>query len=165
VGYELRGIIAPARALRPLRAFVNGVVVDLGQGLGLVPMTPALFDEIRRGDEAGLRFAPARLFPPRLDLLLAAWSVDDPLAYVEADYFGGIGSQFAVAWHGGALVLGPLVLTEDEPWPAPGWSPISQALRHLGVSVGRHYDEFDAIGLGRHRSAQDWISAPPAPKV
>ncbi|WP_162908413.1 hypothetical protein [Allorhizocola rhizosphaerae] len=83
------------------------------------------------------------------------------MAYVELDYFGGVGSQFAAVWHGGILVLGPLVLTEDEPLPAPGWSPISQALRRLGVSVDGHYDEFDAIGLGRHRHVEDWLPARP----
>ena len=94
-------------------------------------------------------------------MVLAAWSVVDPVAYVEAEYFGGIGSQFVAVWQGGTLVLGPLVLTEDEPWPAPGWSPISQALRHLGVSVDGHYDEFDAIDLGRHRHVEDWVPTRP----
>jgi len=90
--------------------------------------------------------------------MLASWSVVDPVAYVEAEYFGGIGSQFAAVWHGAALVLGPLMLAEDEPRPDAGWSPISQALRHLGVSADGHYDEFDAVHLGRHRDTQDWIA-------
>lgn len=161
MGYVLQGVIASVRALRPCRAFVNGVVVDLGQGLGLVPMTPALFDEVRHGDEADPRFAPAHLFPPGFEVVLGTWSAVDPVAYVEADYFGGIGSQFAAVWREGTVVLGPLVLTEDEPRPAPGWSPISQALRHLGVSVDGQYDEFDAIGLGRHRHVEDWLPARP----
>jgi hypothetical protein len=118
VGYVLQGVIAPARALRPCRAFANGVVADLGQGLGLMPMTPGLFDEVRQGGEADPRFAPAQLFPPGFEAVLAAWSAVDPVAYVEADYFGGVGSQFAAAWRGGTLVLGPLTLKEDQPWPA-----------------------------------------------
>jgi hypothetical protein len=85
---------------------------------------PALFDETRQGGEADQRFAPAQLFPPGFEAVLAAWSAVDPVAYVEAEYFGGIGSQFAAVWRGGTLVLGPLILREDEPRPAPGWSPI-----------------------------------------
>jgi hypothetical protein len=138
------------------------VVVDLGQGLGVVPMTPALFDEVRQGDEVDPLFARTHMFPPRFEMVLAAWSVVDPVAYVEADYIGGIGSQFAAVWQGGTVVLGPLVLTEDESWPAPGWSPISQALRHLGASADGHYDEFDAISLGRHRHVEDWLPARPS---
>ncbi|WP_162907626.1 hypothetical protein [Allorhizocola rhizosphaerae] len=57
MSYVLQGVIAPAGALRPCRALVNGVVVDLGQCLGLVPMTPALFDEVRRGDEGDVNVA------------------------------------------------------------------------------------------------------------
>jgi hypothetical protein len=100
--------------------------------------------------------SPAQLFPPGLDAVLAAWSTVGPVAYVEAEYFGGIGSQFAVVWQGGTIVLGPLTLDEDEPWPPVGWSPISQALRHLGVSAGV---QFDAVRLGHHRQTEDWITA------
>jgi len=167
VAYVLQCVIAPARALRPGREFANAVVADLGHGLGLLPMTAALFDEVRRDGGADPRFGPAYLFPAGFETVLAAWSAVDPVAYVEAEFFGGIGSQFAAVWRGGALTLGPLALAEDEPWPAPGWSPISQALRELGVSADGHYDEFDAIGLGRHRDVEDWVAlgadAGPAP--
>ena len=161
MGYVLQGVIAPTRALRPCRTFINGIVADLDQGLGLMPLTPGLFDEVRRGGEADPRFAAARLFPPGFEAMLAALSAADPVAYVEAEYFGGVGSQFAAVWRGRTLVLGPLILEEDESRPAAGWSPISQALRHLGVTAAGHYDEFDAIRLGRHRNLQDWVPADP----
>jgi hypothetical protein len=161
VSYVLQCVIAPARALVPCQAFVNAVIADLGRGLSLVPMTPGLFDEVRGGDNGDPQFASAQLFPPRFEAVLADWSLIEPVAYVEAEYFGGVGSQFAAVWRRGALVLGPLVLAEDEPRPAAGMSPISQALRQLGVSAGGHYDEFDAIGLGRHRDLEDWPPASP----
>lgn len=44
--------------------------------------------------------------------------------------------------------------------PAEG-SPISRALRWPGVDAGRHFDEFDAVRLGRHRETDDWL--PPTP--
>jgi len=157
VDYVLQCVIAPVPALAPCRAFANGVVADLGQGLGLVPMTRALFDEVRSSAEGDPRFEPAQLFPPGFEVVLADWSVVDSVVYVEAEYFGGVGSQFAAVWRDGALALGPLVLAEDDPRPAPGMSPISQALRYLGVSADGHYDEFDAIGLGRHRGVEDWL--------
>ncbi|MEU9688409.1 hypothetical protein [Amycolatopsis japonica] len=53
---------------------------------------------------------------------------------------------------------GPLQVDEDEPDPADG-SPISQVLRRLGALKGDHFDEFDAMGLGRHRDTDDWLSA------
>ncbi|MFI8873066.1 hypothetical protein [Streptomyces sp. NPDC055243] len=33
----------------------------------------------------------------------------------------------------------------------------SQALRRLGVVAGAGEDEFDAVGLGRHRSVEGWL--------
>jgi hypothetical protein len=91
------------------------------------------------------------------DRVLAACSAKGPLAYIEADYFGGTGTQAAQAWDAGKVVLGPLHLTEGEPLPTTG-SPISQALRRLGATKGNHIDEFDAVGLGRHRNTDDWLS-------
>jgi hypothetical protein len=93
-------------------------------------------------------------FPPGFESLLAAWSVVDPVAYVEAEYFGGTGSQFAAVWEDGVLVLGPVLKSEDESPPVQGLSPISQALRRLGASADGHDDDFDAVGLGRHRHVQ-----------
>lgn len=76
---------------------------------------------------------------------------------LEAEYFGGIGTQGAQVWDGGTVVLGPLHLAEGEPFP-PGGSPISRALRRLGTVKHGHLDEFDAVGLGRHRVTDEWLS-------
>ncbi|MFC3891451.1 hypothetical protein ACFOWZ_08180 [Lentzea rhizosphaerae] len=57
----------------------------------------------------------------------------------------------------GRSVLGPLVLEEDD--PVPDVSPISLALRRLGVEKGEPHDEFDAVGLGRHRSTSAWLTS------
>ncbi|MET8999323.1 hypothetical protein [Amycolatopsis sp. NPDC004169] len=90
---------------------------------------------------------------------LAACSELGTVAYVEADYFGGTGTQSAQVWHRGAVVLGPVRVAEGERFSAAG-SPISQALRALGVQRGGHVDEFDAAGLGRHRRVEGWLATP-----
>ncbi|GAB2576672.1 hypothetical protein Aab01nite_12730 [Paractinoplanes abujensis] len=146
MAYDLRAVVAPARALEH---YGPGVAVPLGQGLALVPMTPARAAADRTDERFGA------FFPLGFDASLAAWSADDPVAYVEADYFGGMGLQYATVWHRGDVVLGPLFKDEDDPLPAEG-SPISQALRRLGATAQGHDDEFDAVGLGRHRSVERW---------
>ncbi|WP_245821905.1 hypothetical protein [Lentzea waywayandensis] len=88
---------------------------------------------------------------------LAEWSLRGPVAFVDAEFFGGTGSQRAQVWDQGRSVLGPLVREEDD--PMPGVTPISQALRRLGVVKGEHHDEFDAVGLGRHRDTEDWVTS------
>lgn len=98
--------------------------------------------------------------------MAAAASTGGALAYVEADFFGGVGTQAAVVWDGGRLVLGPLSarLGPGRPRPRRAW-PINRALRTLGVRAGAHVDEFEAADLGRHRETEDWAEAgwPPDP--
>jgi hypothetical protein len=67
-----------------------------------------------------------------------------------------VGTQRAAVWAARGLALGPLRLAEHEPFPPDG-SPISQALRRLGVERRDAVDEFAAAGLDRHRHASDWI--------
>ena len=78
-----------------------------------------------------------------------------PIGYLEAEYFGGMGMQWAALWSGGSLVAGPHVLADGEPFP-PAGSPISRVLAELGVERGDHFDEFDAVGLLRHRDTDGW---------
>ncbi|GAA2565303.1 hypothetical protein GCM10010435_42520 [Winogradskya consettensis] len=126
MAYVLRAVLGS-----PAVVTQAGEPLPLDQGLALVRIPP----DLRLGDTD--------------NRTLEAWSAAGPIAYVEAEYFAGTGSQFAVVCAGGDLVLGPLVQDEDDPPTHP--TPISQALRHLGAIPGGHFDEFDAVGLGRYR--------------
>ncbi|MFF2998042.1 hypothetical protein ACFVTC_26340 [Streptomyces sp. NPDC057950] len=156
MSYVLSAVIGDAELLRGVsRAVPAARAAPLGQGLSLIPMTGALFDAVAEGG-AGEALGFWRLpegFPARL----ADWSTGGPLAYVEAEYFGGVGEQQAAVWDGGAIVLGPVQVRECEPFP-PAGSPISQALRRLGVVADGDGDEFSAVKLGRHRHGDQWIA-------
>lgn len=52
-------------------------------------------------------------------------------------------------------MLGPLFQPEGAPTPPEG-SPISRALRRIGVERGDAHDEFEAVGLLAHRDTNDW---------
>jgi hypothetical protein len=154
--YCLEAVVATEPVLRELAAGVpEARVVLLGQHLSLLPMTDAPFDAVTVAGAPELDgFWKAHA---GLGRLLAACSATGPAAYVEADYFGGTGTQSAQVWDVGKVALGPLHKGEQEKFAAGG-SPISQALRRLGVTKGDHVDEFDAVGLGRHRRTDDWLS-------
>jgi hypothetical protein len=83
------------------------------------------------------------------------------VAYVEADFWGGTGTQFAAAWEAGELVLGPIVDGHDARPVTVRRSAISRALRRLGARADGHIDEFDAVGLGRHRRVAAWLEGQP----
>ncbi|MET8129997.1 hypothetical protein ABZV67_42745 [Streptomyces sp. NPDC005065] len=156
MGYDLQAVIAGGAVLRDASRELHAArLAPLGQGLSLMPMTDALFDSVADGSAAGaLGFW--RL-PGGFDRTLADWSTTGPVAYVEAEYFGGVGEQQAAVWDGGTIVLGPLHVQEGQPFP-PAGSAISQALRRLGVVASAGEDEFSAVGLDRHRHGEGWLA-------
>ncbi|MEV6179857.1 hypothetical protein [Streptomyces sp. NPDC052015] len=155
MSYELRAVIAGDDALRGVvRELPAAHSAPLGQGLSLLPVTNARLDAAGGDTTRPLGF---RWLPAGFDARLVAWSAAGPVAFVEAEYFGGVGEQRAAVWAGGALVLGPLAVGEGERLPVGG-SPISQALRRLGAVARDGGDEFSAVGLGRHRRSGRWIS-------
>ncbi|PJN40136.1 hypothetical protein CG747_13750 [Streptomyces sp. CB02959] len=153
--YCLQAVIAAKPVLSELIGSVEDAhVAPLGQQLSLLPMTDVLFDALTVAGAPELD--GFRKTPARFDRALAACSAHGPVAYVEAEYFGRVGTQSAQVWDGGEVVLGPVCLAEGQPDPSDG-TPISQALRRLGVAKGNHVDEFDAVALGRHRDTDDWL--------
>ncbi|MFB8170138.1 hypothetical protein [Kitasatospora purpeofusca] len=176
MSYELQALIGPAELVAVAAAEVPAARPrPLAQGLALIPATPEFLAAFRGGEGTpsapGAPSAPAApravgtvpfdWFPDGLERRLAAWSKAAPIACVEADYFGGTGTQRAAVWADGRLDLGPIASGEFEAFPPEG-SPISRVLRRLGAQVGEDggdaRDEFDAVGLGAHRATASWVS-------
>ncbi|MDH6578370.1 hypothetical protein [Kitasatospora sp. MAP5-34] len=155
MSYELRALIAAVDLLKVVAAEVPvAQVAQLEQGLALIPMTERLFDALHYdggGVEPGFAF-----FPGGFGRRLGAWSQAGPIAYVEADYSGGHGTQHAAVWIDGKIDLGPLGCGPGHP-SVRGSSPISQALHRLGAQKPPRGDEFEAVGLMRHRHLEDWV--------
>ncbi|MBP0452387.1 hypothetical protein J5Y04_22985 [Kitasatospora sp. RG8] len=159
--YELQALIGPAELLAVAVAEVPAAHLSpLAQGLALIPATPAFLSalQLRGGVGASGGNAGFTWFPDGLGLRVAAWSKAGPIACVEADYFGGAGTQRAAVWSDGRLDLGPLTSGEFEPFPPEG-SPISRALRRIGARVqGGCADEFESVGLPAHSSTVRWVT-------
>jgi hypothetical protein len=154
MAYTLEAVIGPTTVLSvAAQDQACMVIVPLRQGLSLVPMTDQLFDELTDGSPS---LSPGYWkFPGGFDRVLCRWSSTGPIAYIEAEYFGGVGRQCSAVWDSGTLVFGPAAIDEGPPGP-DAYSPISQALARLGVARGGHHDEFEAVGLGQHRRTDDW---------
>jgi hypothetical protein len=164
VAYVLQAVLAPDRVLA---AFAEGSAaarcVPLRGGYGLVPLTAEVLAELAPPEA---REPPqvwaATEFPligeqplpgPLLDALIEA-SRQGPIAYVEAEFFGGDGLQACVVCLNGSVTLGPLVVDSVDSDDLP----INRALRSLGVDVGRErHDELGWIGLDRARRTEDWL--------
>jgi hypothetical protein len=159
MSHHIRGFIARADDLRRAAAdFAGAQVVPLSLGFGFLPITEQL-----AGDDEPAPFEYMERLTTRLGAWAEAASVAFPLAYAETDYFGGHGWQAAVAWVGGNVVFGPVrtsdLYVDGKYTPTPLLEgAINRAVRLVGVDRGSVRDEFDAIGLGRHRSNESWLS-------
>lgn len=119
----------------------------------IVPWTDELFDDLGQSDTAaeiqGVHYGHSAL-----RVLVEAVSTRSRLAYVEAEFFGGLGEQGAVVFERGPVIwtspFGPAMVRIE------ARSPISEALGLLGVVAANGRDEFDSVGLGLHRRTEYW---------
>lgn len=143
MGYYLQAIIGKQQTLaQHVSEFQHARIVPLAQGIAIIPITDDLYDEVADGGDVD-RFYK---LSPGIEEWAQRISAGAPVAYIEAEFFGGTGGQSAVAWSEGSRVFGPIHAQHA----------INEALRFFGVRVDGAHDEFDAIGLGRHRGTDDW---------
>jgi hypothetical protein len=152
--YTIAAFIAAPEAAAVLADALGAPRVALEQGLELVPLRRPLPGRSGRpvvpssfGEAMGSLTADAEDAAGRA-------AAHGPVVYAEAEYFGGVGDQHAVVWQGERAEV-----FESE---MPG--AINTALQALGVRrtsspwTGEEQDEFDSVGLGRHRTTEEWTA-------
>lgn len=124
----------------------------------LIPVTNDLFDqrgggvEMPYGDQ--FWFLSGGIRDLALELSRTA-----PLAYIEVEFFGGVGTQTSIAWCEEAVIFGPAKHHFErtaEDLPRKEW-PVNAALAAIGVMPRNSVDEFEALRLGKHRDTADWL--------
>lgn len=159
--FQLTGMVARTERLTALAAGVpRARLVSLDGQYSLLPVTRTFLMAM-----PGVASGPVEGFR-HLNLALAdhgsVASMRGEVAYIEAEFVGGMGAQSSICWTEGAVALGPLHCSHhDRRVPAIGEWPINRALRFLGVAATAGRDEFDTLGLGRHHRVEDWVEAPP----
>lgn len=84
-------------------------------------------------------------------------------AYIETDYFGGLGVQISEAWYNGERIIGPLISFDGIKKPKiPSGAilvedSINETLKTIGIYKHEGKDEFDSIRLGWYRSNDEII--------
>ncbi|MEV4481296.1 hypothetical protein [Micromonospora coxensis] len=162
MSYQLSAVVADVELLREQTADLDhAVLAALRQDFALLPVTPQLVQELT-GDLPD--FAPDEpsaaqpfelVLAPALDGLLARWSRQGPVAYLEAEFAGGLGRQAAAVWLHGRLTFGPRY-DDSFAAPRPDW-PINAALARLGAEPGRWIDPFAELGLHLERNTTGWL--------
>lgn len=153
MSYSLEAFVARPPVLARLAPGV--VTVALPQGFALLPLTDANFAALSEGLSLSGAGLTGQDELPELPIELAdkarLASAAGPLAWLAAESFGGVGGQVAAVWRDHGLTLRPLL----------GPDAIATALLALGVTPATGQDAFAALGLGRHRHTDDWLSARP----
>lgn len=148
MGFCLQALIGDQQTLlRHAPDFHHAQVVSLAQGMAIIPLTDDLYGEIGVGGEVDFFF--------KLSTQVEEWgeriSESAAVGYIEAEFFGGIGDQSSVVWRDGSRWQGPLHTG----------NAINEALRLLGARRNSPLDEFDSVGLGRHRDTAAWLEKQP----
>ena len=139
------------------QSYRSAFVISLDQGFAILPLTKELFDElgVANGNQQEVQDERFLYLCSRTFQAGQLFSQKIPTAYVETDYFGGSGSQGAAVWANGELIFRPA--GTEEGVDNPSETVINAALQKIGVVKGNCLDEFEAVGLGTHRSNEDWI--------
>jgi hypothetical protein len=148
MGHTVTAIIAKnlvAEYLLNTHSLASVILVD---DLRLIPLEDNDLDAL--GVEFSHVIPGFAYLSPELSEFCADVSKKGPLVYLETDYFGGVGTQAAVAFAQGLVW---------HPTPVSGEGAINIALQTLGVGVSPGLDEFDSVGLSRYRSTSDWKEA------
>ena len=144
MGHCIRAIIGAHEAIQKITDdWLCVSEVKLPQGFGMVFLTDRFLEEVEE-----LMELSDELICPELEYfseaaadLLERYSFRTKLAYVETDYFGGVGTQAGVLYENGSIKI--------EPRKAAG--TINILLRALGAWCKPGKDEFDSLDLGKHR--------------
>jgi hypothetical protein len=163
MGYRINAFIA--------RTGTFALFQDLSHCLTIVPMAQGfemlinewyIRDIFEQLPEFNVGQGDVKQFHPGFDLadVLVSFGVflshHQPIAYIEADFFGGNGDQKAVVWFQGKILLLPERNGDFGSIPdADG--PINRVLRLLGVETIPPWDEFVSIGLAQCRDNYDWF--------
>ena len=123
--------------------------VPMRQDFVLLPVDETIVATIS-GPSASSNFGGFQLLCEGFHDSLRELSRFGPLAYIETDYFGGVGGQ------GGAVYANREILMSPE-WRSSG--SINRALKQLGVKPRLVGDRFAALGLMEYRSKDALIEA------
>ncbi len=162
MGHSIRAVLGKADVIDTFSsAWILAESKTLNQGFALSLIPDQLLDDIDELVESRLTisFEQFNFLTASLHEILIDQSFRAKIAYIETDYFGGIGTQAAVLYENGQIQKGPLFSeivwdrVESQYLKKPdGIEAINQVLQNMGVWCKDGRDEFDMLGLPNYRS-------------
>lgn len=147
MGHFLKAFIGQKDSLTPIQEKYNSSkLVDLNNQISMISMTDELFDEMNKLETSpeisSFEFLTENIEKKTLELI----GIKE-LAYVESEFFGGQGGHIGLIWKNGQRdFVGDFKR-----------STMNEILKKLGVIKTGTKDEFETIGLDKHRQTEDWV--------
>ncbi|HEX6169013.1 MAG TPA: hypothetical protein VFZ33_04920 [Chitinophagaceae bacterium] len=148
MGYTLFAFVGKEPELRTVAGkFKNAKVIMLDHGIGIIPMSGDLYDEMNNFESAdeveNFIYLNSNIQNKILELVSTG-----TIGYIEADYSGGHGEQAGIIYKDGVR----------DSFSSNRLGAINSVLRRLGVKPSTGQDEFETIGLNKNRSVDDWLA-------
>ncbi|MCW7471708.1 hypothetical protein [Leptospira kanakyensis] len=121
-------------------------IVPLIDGYSLIPLTEDVLKSLNEDEEEIILIKEYSNLTVKLYSILMQFSQIDKIGYIEAEYFGGSGSQSAILFSDGKPIFESIHKQNS----------INILLKKIGVKKKLFKDRFDYIGLNKFRSTEDW---------
>ncbi len=147
MGYILRAFIGKKTYLTSIQVkYTSSKLVDLNHEISMIPMTDELFDEMNK-----MIITPGilsfKFLTENIEKITLQLIGNHELAYVESEFLGGQGGHVGIIWKNGKRnFVGHFKR-----------NTMNEILNKLGVIKTSFKDEFETIGLNKHRHTEDWI--------
>jgi hypothetical protein len=143
--YEIQAVIGDGKVIQS-DMLIGTRIVNLPQNKSMIPFSEE-FKTANGIPDLPFTFDGAKTIHPSIADFCRTVSVHGKIAYIEAFFFGGQGTQACSLWNTGIMVEEPRV----------GLQSINIALKFLEVKKEEGLDEFDTMGLGNFRKIEDWL--------
>lgn len=138
MSYFLEAIIGKKTDILKNFKSMKNYVVELNYDFAMIPLTEKFMNAIQNIEKN----EPSEKF----DFWIKNHSKDSMISYISAEYFGGAGGQTIKLYKNEELIE---EINND--------NAINHVLEVMGLKAVKNIDQFELVGLSKHRSTDDWL--------
>ena len=150
MGHNIKAIIGKREDVQKLAdELFRAKMIGLPQNFGMIMLTEKLYEDMEVLSGDFFRDDPCSElegFDKTVAWILERYSPHTKLAYIETDYFGGVGTQGGVLYSDGRELMSARV----------GEGTINALLKELGALEKPNMDVFNCLELGHYRYMDEY---------
>ncbi|HOA06418.1 MAG TPA: hypothetical protein PK419_00295 [Spirochaetota bacterium] len=140
MGYYLEAVIGKKSEIIKKFESNEKLIVELNYDFSMIPLVEQLTNEIELFEGTN--------YDEKLLQWLKIKSKKSLIAYISAEYFGGMGVQSIKIFENEDIIED--IKNQD--------NAINHTLEYFGLKKDKNKDQFELVGLSKHRKTEDWIN-------